>query len=156
MRESVATLISAFPATELSERWRACRASRNRLPIMIVIVTGGVGEFITVLSSGRAQFQTETLFNIGSVCISRKTLCMKFANVESAVAALRETAVPLRGGGPRRSRPWRRLVSAVAAGFFHGRSYAADERVGELIDIHRLAKEGPHLADLRALVHSLP
>src|SRR5436190_17674554 len=78
--------------------------------------------------------------------------CTGFAIVESAAAALRETAVPLRGGGPRRSRPRRCLVGSVAAGFLLAAVDAVEQRRPELVDVQRLSKKPPHLIHLRTAV----
>src|SRR5689334_5734749 len=76
---------------------------------------------------------------------------MKFAIIENAVAALRETAVPLRRDSPRRSRPCRRLVGVGAAGFLAPVGDATLDGGAELIDVQRLAQELPYARDLRNL-----
>src|SRR2546423_4193217 len=74
--------------------------------------------------------------------------CTNFAIVAIAVAALRETAVPLRGDGPRRSRSRRRLVGAAVAGFLLPVIHAAEDRLAELIDVQRLAEKLPHVSEI--------
>src|SRR5437868_5273445 len=74
-----------------------------------------------------------------------------FASDEIAVAALRETAVPLRRDGPRRSRPRRRLVGSVAAVFVEGPAGAAEHRGTELVDVERLAKKLPYVVEVWSL-----